>query len=198
MVPYRPSPRGERRTSLAAALSPFYQRAVDVVTSLQRRCATALYESAKAALAKKIEDDATARSSARFSSSAQRRAAADDAIANDALGVDPVPPDAPFADHLDEASRERWSTPSCRPAQLAAVDTILFSEACRGKLLVVDRTGGRKSHILRMIATFVGGIVLVIVPLLTLTADQLAKPTRKASRFFRYRGSETQGAAIDV
>ena len=35
--------------------------------------------------------------------------------------------------------------------------------------------GGGKSHILRMIATMVQGIVLVIVPLLALTADAMAK-----------------------
>ena len=34
---------------------------------------------------------------------------------------------------------------------------------------------GGKSHILRMAATFLGGIVVVIVPLLALTADQMAK-----------------------
>jgi len=43
-----------------------------------------------------------------------------------------------------------------------------------GKLLVVDRTGGGKSHILRLVATMVNGIILVIVPLLALSADQMA------------------------
>ena len=36
-------------------------------------------------------------------------------------------------------------------------------------------TGLGKSHILRMVALFVGGIVLVIMPILLLTADQMAK-----------------------
>ena len=44
-----------------------------------------------------------------------------------------------------------------------------------GKLLVVDQTASGKSYILCMIATMVGGIVLVIVPLLLLAADQMAK-----------------------
>ncbi len=42
-------------------------------------------------------------------------------------------------------------------------------------MLIVDRTGGGKSHILRMAATFLGGIITVIVPLLSLTADQISK-----------------------
>ena len=82
---------------------------------------------------------------------------------------------APFADHLNNGSSRIWSTPQCRPKQHRAVETIIHSEECRGKLLVVDRTASGKSHILRMIATMVGGIVLVIVPLLSLTADQMAK-----------------------
>ena len=44
-----------------------------------------------------------------------------------------------------------------------------------GKLLVVDQTASGKSYILRMIATMVGGIILVIVPLLSLTADRMEK-----------------------
>ena len=41
--------------------------------------------------------------------------------------------------------------------------------------MLVDCTGGGKSHILQTIATFVGGIIVVIVPLLALTVDQMAK-----------------------
>ena len=55
------------------------------------------------------------------------------------------------------------------------METICFSEECDGKLIVIDRTGSGKSHILRMVATMTGGIILVIVPLLSLTADQMAK-----------------------
>ena len=40
---------------------------------------------------------------------------------------------------------------------------------------MVDWTASGKSHILRMITTMVGRIVLVIVSLLLLTADQMAK-----------------------
>ena len=59
--------------------------------------------------------------------------------------------------------------------QVTAVETVIFDPECEGKLLVVGRTSGGKSHILRMIATFIGGIIVVIVPLLALTVDQMAK-----------------------
>ena len=52
--------------------------------------------------------------------------------------------------------------------QVNAVKTIVYDPECEGKLLVVDRTG----HILQMIATFVRGFVVVIVPLLVLTGIQ--------------------------
>ena len=59
--------------------------------------------------------------------------------------------------------------------QVVTVKIIVLDKECGGKLLVVDRTGGGKSHILHMIATFVGGIIVVIVPLLSLTADSMGK-----------------------
>ena len=68
-----------------------------------------------------------------------------------------------------------WLTRSWCLAQLTAVETIIFSSECLDKLLVVNYASGEKSHILRMIAAFVGGIILVIIPLLTLTANQLEK-----------------------
>ena len=44
-----------------------------------------------------------------------------------------------------------------------------------GKLVLVHRTNGGKSHIMRMIGLRVAGVVVVIVPLLTLCADQIRK-----------------------
>ena len=88
---------------------------------------------------------------------------------------DSVPDDAPFLAQLNNGSSRVWGTPNCRPKQEQAVETIFFSEECDGKLIVIDRTGSGKSHILRMVATMTSGIILVIVPLLSLTADQMAK-----------------------
>ena len=68
-----------------------------------------------------------------------------------------------------------WITPKCCLTQLIAVETIQSDEKYEGKLLVVDWTIRRKSYILHMIATMTGGIILVIIPLLALTANQMAK-----------------------
>ena len=68
-----------------------------------------------------------------------------------------------------------FGVPSLRPRQLEAATRILFEEDCRGRLLVVDRTGGGKSLILQTVATCVGAITLVIVLLLSLTANQLSR-----------------------
>ena len=86
-----------------------------------------------------------------------------------------VPTEGSFVDNLNYGSSRVWTTPTCCPKQEEAVETIIFLEVCGGKLLVVDQTGSGKSHIFRMTATFAGGIILVIVPLLALTADQMVK-----------------------
>ena len=66
--------------------------------------------------------------------------------------------DAPFSYQMNNGSSCVWSTPHCRPMQVTAVETAIFDPECEGKLLVVDHTGGGKIDILRMIATFIGGI----------------------------------------
>ena len=86
---------------------------------------------------------------------------------------------AAFREHLHHASASVWGIPKLRENQIAAVERILLDATCRGKLHVIDRTGSGKSHILRMVGTMTGGIVLAIVPLLSLTADQM-KRLRKA------------------
>ena len=97
----------------------------------------------------------------------------DDSAADD-VSVGSVSSSASFSEVLDNLSARMWSTPSLRPAQAEAITEIMHGR-CGGKLLLVHRTGGGKSHILRMIGSLVGGIVLVIVPLLTLCADQIRK-----------------------
>ena len=83
--------------------------------------------------------------------------------------------DAQFSYQMNNWSSRVWSTPQYCPVQATAIETAIFDPECRGKLLVVDRSGGGKIHILQMIATFIGGIIVAIVPLLALTADQMAK-----------------------
>jgi len=45
-------------------------------------------------------------------------------------------------------------------------------------VLIVDRTGGGKSLIMQLAVTMVGDIVLVVIPLLVLTANQLTKSNK--------------------
>jgi superfamily II DNA helicase RecQ len=89
---------------------------------------------------------------------------------------------------LTNLSARMWDTPSLRPTQEAAIAEIMHGR-CGGKLLLVHRTGGGKSHILRMTGSIVAGVVVVIVPLLTLCADQMRK-IKEASQ--KYASCEAQ------
>jgi len=85
------------------------------------------------------------------------------------------PMDAPIADHLAYTAAKVWGKPSLRPRQTMAVHKLVYEKDSKGKLLVVDRTGGGKSLIFSLSATMVGGVVLIIIPLLALTANQMSK-----------------------
>ena len=75
-----------------------------------------------------------------------------------------VSSDASFSAHLDSGSARVFCTPSLRPKQTAAVKGITIHPDSKGRLLVVDRTGGgRESLILYMTAICIAGITLVII-----------------------------------
>mgnify|MGYP005726043589 CR=1 FL=1 len=87
---------------------------------------------------------------------------------------------------LDEAlavaSTCVWGLP-LRPMQLRAL-LFLFGPANLGrKMLLVDRPGGGKSHVVRMIGTMLRGVHLVVHPLLALTADQVPNFRTGSERF---------------
>ena len=63
---------------------------------------------------------------------------------------------------------------SHRPRQTKASSEIIFDTKCKGRILVGDRTGSSNSLILQTVVVCVGGITLIIVPLLPLTANQLS------------------------
>ena len=83
----------------------------------------------------------------------------------------------------NNAASRVWRTAALRPQQHKAVDKILHDTDGDGKLLLVERTGGGKSLTMQMVLTMIGGIALIIVPLLALTADQVEK-IRRANRSF--------------
>src|SRR5210317_560660 len=86
-----------------------------------------------------------------------------------------VASDAPFADHLASCASRVFRMPSLRKEQPEAVERIIFDPECGGKLMLTIRTGGGKSLTLYLTAVSVGGITLVIIPLLSLTANQLER-----------------------
>ena len=128
-----------KKASLAAAMSPLYKTAIDMVTALQKRFAASMLARLTSARdADALANRAVDRSMHQFSSRTNPRSA-DGATASDS---EDEPEDAPFVDHLNNGSSRVWSTPTCRPMQRIAVERALFEKECQGKLLIVDRTGG--------------------------------------------------------
>ncbi len=70
-----------------------------------------------------------------------------------------------------QASNDYWGVKKLRPIQEEALMHIVTHQS----LLLVARTGIGKSHIVRMVGTIFGGIVVVVVPLLALMGDQMTK-----------------------
>ena len=58
-----------------------------------------------------------------------------------------------------------------------------MDESSGGRVFVTTRTGGGKSLMLYMTAAAVGGITLCIIPLLSLTANQLEQITTAVQRW---------------
>ena len=88
---------------------------------------------------------------------------------------DDFPDDAPFPLHLASAVRCIYGVQRLHPRQVEAVSRLVLDEASQGCLILVDRTGAGKLLVLFLTAAAVGGVTLVLVPLLSLTAAQLAK-----------------------
>jgi superfamily II DNA helicase RecQ len=76
---------------------------------------------------------------------------------------------------VSKVSTHVWRTPVLRECQSLALSTLLENKACDGSLLFVDRTGGGKSHVMRVAGTCVRGIIVVTAPTLALAADVFEK-----------------------
>ena len=123
----------------------------------------------KAAIAKKLENVATQNRNLQFNQSADDPHTADDA----SNFLQCIIIHSLIASLLNYASLCQWWTPVCRPKQIGSVDKISFQPSSDGKLVIIDRSGGGKSHTLWIIAMMVGGIIVIIVLLFALTADQM-------------------------
>ena len=102
---------------------------------------------------------------------------------NSIVSVDGVSSDASFSAHLNSGLSRVFRTPSLRPMQQVAINSIICDPAPDGKLIVVGRTGGGNSLILFMTVNSVGGILLVVILLLSLTANQLSRIKKAAQGY---------------
>jgi superfamily II DNA helicase RecQ len=85
-----------------------------------------------------------------------------------------LPPCLSLEDAIISASTHVWGVSALRPLQLSAVSHILGHNT-PNKLLLVARTGVGKTHVTRTAGVILRGITLIIIPLLSLSADQLRK-----------------------
>ena len=76
---------------------------------------------------------------------------------------------------MTNVSKFRWNVPELRDRQIYSLSFIFDNKASGGTALLVDRTGGGKSHTMRCSGVFTRGIIVIIVPLLALAADVFLK-----------------------
>eukprot|EP00956_Cyclotella_meneghiniana_P025879 scaffold54895_cov113-Cyclotella_meneghiniana.AAC.2 len=75
-------------------------------------------------------------------------------------------------DALEALSKQKWKMKTAlRPQQVLACATLHEDKASDGIVLNVDRTGGGKSHTMRLSCAYEGGIGIITIPLLALTAS---------------------------
>jgi hypothetical protein len=75
-----------------------------------------------------------------------------------------------------------WSVHKMISAQLEAVYR-LFHPVHPNHLAVIQRTGAGKTHILQTLGVIERGIILIFIPLLTLSADVMSKFTCANQKF---------------
>ena len=76
--------------------------------------------------------------------------------------------------HMQQASNDVWNVPTLRPMQLEVVNALL-NPRLPNNIIAIHKTGGGKTHIIRVVGVMEGGIILIFIPLLTLSADVLIK-----------------------
>jgi superfamily II DNA helicase RecQ len=59
--------------------------------------------------------------------------------------------------------------------QVQEITSLINIDVCGGKILLVVKTGAGKSHVMRATGVLLGGVCLIIMPLLALRSDQVAK-----------------------
>eukprot|EP00978_Attheya_sp_CCMP212_P034359 scaffold143645_cov33-Attheya_sp.AAC.1 len=68
--------------------------------------------------------------------------------------------------------------------QINAFTSLADVDGCGGKLLIlVVKTGAGKSHVMRTTGVILGGVCLIIMPLLVLGSDQVSKLSSASQAF---------------
>ena len=80
------------------------------------------------------------------------------------------------------ASVSVWSVPEMYPTQLDSVYRLLHPVR-PNRLAVIQRTGAGKTHILQTLGVIEQGIILIFIPLLTLSTDVMSKFTCANQQF---------------
>eukprot|EP00978_Attheya_sp_CCMP212_P018367 scaffold50167_cov51-Attheya_sp.AAC.4 len=83
------------------------------------------------------------------------------------------------------ASLDVWSMFPTQMQIDGAVTSLVDVDVCGGKLLLIVKTGAGKSHVMRTTTTgiLLGGVCLIIMPLLALGSDQVSKLTSASQAF---------------
>lgn len=84
--------------------------------------------------------------------------------------------------HIQHASKEVWDVDSLRPMQQNILHSLLHPQL-PNHILAIHKTGGGKTHIIRTAGVYGAGIILIFIPLLTLSADVLKKFTTASTDF---------------
>jgi hypothetical protein len=91
------------------------------------------------------------------------------------------PPPPPYVapkritDKFTRLSHKVFDVEKLRPNQGHTLSFLFHNNASKGIVLLVDHTGGGKSHTMRCAGVFLGGIILIVEPLLSLAADVYGK-----------------------
>ena len=103
----------------------------------------------------------------------------------------PLPAPTPPQQRIINRVLEIWNIPSPKPYQVEAISCLCFST--KRRLYLVRKTGDGKSAVVLASATILRGITLVLVPLLGLGCDQVAKAFRLEQRVEAYHLDEHRG-----
>ena len=76
-----------------------------------------------------------------------------------------------------------WRTSQLRDLQRSALHHALDPSMCGSKLLLATRTGSGKTLVMKVAGVMMGEVAVIIIPLLSLSADQMEKMVSAKQQF---------------